>query len=110
MRFNKDTERSIQLDDIANQCRAAVATKPSSHKQPSQVWDSRLGDWVPTGSDDQNDDNQSIQDDAVPELTIQLWGACNKLRQLAPGSLASATVQSLKRDVFDIIQELQRLS
>jgi hypothetical protein len=43
MRYNKDTERGIQLDQIADQCRNAIKNLP----QPvpaAKVW--HAGQWV----------------------------------------------------------------
>lgn len=50
MRFNKDTERGICIDEIAEQCRTAVATatpvREFQVQLPKVLWDCRNGGWT----------------------------------------------------------------
>jgi hypothetical protein len=106
MRYNPDTERSLNIDAIAAQCRTAVLSRPGEPpSQPERSWDCSRGDWNeaeprPTESDDA----------AISDATINLWSACYKLRQLRSGTIPAATVASLKHDLRDVAFELQRLS
>ena len=108
MRYNPDTERGIQIDDIAAQCRPA-ATTAVLYPEPKQVWDCQNGRWI--------DNSRLAETEALAkaealegEATLSLWNARYKLQQISTGTIPAATIASLKRDVQDIARELQRLS
>ena len=94
-----------QIEDFDTPWQPTAVTYP----EPERVWDCQNGHWI---------DNPRCyaeviadpKDDTVPEATVQLWSVCHKLQQLSPGDIEPAAVQSLRRGVFDVIRELQRLS
>ena len=51
MRYNRDTERGILIDEIATQCANAVklaVAHAAVCPVPSRLWDCRRGQWVPS--------------------------------------------------------------
>jgi hypothetical protein len=49
MRYNPETERGITLEQISQQCWAAVTNnQPELTAIPARVWDCRNGGWIQT--------------------------------------------------------------
>jgi len=49
MRYNRETERGIQLEEINRQCWSAVNSRPqqqSAEPAPTKVWDCFAGGWT----------------------------------------------------------------
>lgn len=46
MRFNPDTERALNLEEIATQCKnAVISAAPSEQPAMKYQWDCQLGGW-----------------------------------------------------------------
>ena len=113
MRYNPDTERGIRLEDVGQPIGKVSAT--GLYPQPKEVWDCANGNWIDNplyeaGVLAVKSEDKQAADDIVSEATIQLWSVCHKLRQIKNGSIPSATISLLKRDVLDIVAELHRLT